>query len=357
MPKIEEIDQNFKQNTDESGLVYIDCFSAPVRISGLPWREKNQNYHRMDDSLNHLYNFGVRGLSPCTAGVQISFKTNSKKIGIKVDVEWNNLMPHMPYNSSTGVDIYIGSGRNKKFFKTFFVYLNGTDHYEDVREFHDGEMKEITLNLPLYSGVEKMLLGLDAGSRLEMPEPFDYDKPVLFYGSSITQGACASRPGMAYFNILSRKLNFEVVNMGFSSSGKGEPVMAEQIASIPLAAFIYDYDHNAGDAEELEQTHQRFFEIVRAAQPDLPIIMLSKADCEDGIEATEKRKAVIYKTYLDAKKRGDDKVWFIDGQTLYGTEDRDSCTVDSLHPNDFGFMRMAQVILPVLKEALGESGD
>ncbi len=66
LPKIEEIDQNFKQNTDESGLLYIDCFTAPVRISGLPWKEKNQNYHRMDDSLNHLYNFGVRGLSPCT---------------------------------------------------------------------------------------------------------------------------------------------------------------------------------------------------------------------------------------------------------------------------------------------------
>ena len=354
MPRIEEIDKNFAQKEDDGGLVYMDCFTAPVRISGLYWKEKNNNYHRMDDSLNDKYNEGVRGLSPCTAGVQVSFKTDSNKVGVKVDVEWNNLMPHMPYNSSTGIDMYIGSGRNKKFIKTFFVYLNDSEHYEDTREIAEKGMKEVTLNLPLYSGVAKLEIGLEKGSQIEMPEPFDYDKPVLFYGSSITQGACASRPGMAYFNMLSRKMNFEVLNMGFSSSAKGEPIMAEIISKIPMAAFIMDYDHNADSAEHLEKTHQKFFEIIRNEQPDLPIIIISKADCEDGSESTKARKEVIYKTYQDAINKGDKKVWFIDGQLIYDMKDGDCCTVDSLHPNDIGFMRMTEVILPVLKEALGE---
>ncbi|MBQ7715185.1 MAG: SGNH/GDSL hydrolase family protein [Clostridia bacterium] len=353
MPKITDLDKNFKSVTDKNGLVYFDAFTAPVRISGLPWRETNGNYHRMDDRFSDEYNDGVRVLSSNTAGAQISFKTDSKRIGVKVDVEWNNLMPHMPYNSSTGIDIYAGSGREKKYRQTFFVYLNGAEHYEDVRELNFDTATEVTLNLPLYSGIASLQIGLEEDAVLEAPEPFDYKYPVLFYGSSITQGACASRPGLAYFHVLARKFNFEVVNMGFSGAALGEPVMARQIASIPLSAFVFDYDHNAPDAEHLKKTHKPFFDIVRRARPDLPIIMISKADASGGAELTKLRRDVIKATYDEAIASGDKNVWFVDGMKIYG-EDAENSTVDTLHPNDIGFRHMAEAIAPALREALGE---
>lgn len=353
MPKITEIDKNFARASDDGGLLYFDAFCAPLRISGLPFRAVNGNWHRMDDRLADEYNPGVRTLSANTAGVTVSFRTNSKRIAVKVDVECNNLMCHMPYNSSTGIDIYLGSGRNKVFWRTFFVYLNGTNHYEDVRELPDSDLKEVTLHLPLYSGIEKLLIGLEAEATLEQPSPYDYDKPVLFYGSSITQGACASHPGMGYFHMLGRALNIEVINMGFSGAALGEPIMAELISKIPLAAFVFDYDHNAPDAEHLSRTHEPFFETVRAAQPTLPILLISRADTADAPEQIDARRAVIRRTYENAVARGDKNVYFIDGQTIYGDHIGD-CTVDALHPNDIGFRRMADAILPVLKTALGE---
>ena len=353
MPKLTELDKNFLSAPDAQGLVYFDAFSSPVRISGLPWRATNGNYHRMDDRLADRYNEGVRTLSANTAGVQISFTTDSKRIGVKVDAECNNFMPHMPHNSSSGIDIYLGSGRNKKFHRTFFVYMNEPDHYEDTRELGFDGTEEVTLDLPLYCGVKRLLIGLDEGSEIGMPSPYDFERPVLFYGSSITQGACASRPGLAYFNILGRRFNFEVVNMGFSGSARGEAVMAKQIASLPLQAFVFDYDHNADTPEYLEKTHRPFYEIVRNAKPDLPIIFVSKADVTGGVEETAKRRDVIRKTYEYARSRGDKKVWFVDGMKIYG-DDAENCTVDGVHPNDIGFRHMADAIEPALKEALGE---
>ncbi|MBR6916255.1 MAG: hypothetical protein IKN36_07835, partial [Clostridia bacterium] len=176
-------------------------------------------------------------------------------------------------------------------------------------------------------------------------------KPVLFYGSSITQGACASRPGLSYPAILGRRLDFEVINLGFSGSARGERVVAELIASLPLSAFVFDYDHNAESAEELERTHEPFFKIVREAQPSLPIIMISKADGLSGREQTLKRRDVIKKNYESALARGDRNVWFIDGTLIYG-DDAENCTVDNAHPNDIGFRHMVDAIYPVLKEAL-----
>ena len=124
-----------------------------------------------------------------------------------------------------------------------------------------------------------------------------------------------------------------------------------------MSLFVYDYDHNAFNAEHLAQTHEPFFRIIREAQPDLPVLMLSKPDFDGNYtaasrEVSARRRDIIRATWEHALDAGDSLVWFLDGETLFGTEDRDSCTADACHPNDLGFARMAQAVIPVVKEIL-----
>ena len=219
-------------------------------------------------------------------------------------------------------------------------------------------MHTVECFLPLYNGITKMEIGIEDNAEIaEAPE--QKFKPVCFYGSSITQGGCACTPGNNYTAMLARWLDFPQRNLGFSGSGRGEEIVARYISMLDLAAFVMDYDHNAPSIEHLENTHKRFFEIIREAQPELPIIFVSKPDFDPSPKVNADRRAVIYKTYSEAVAAGDKKVWFVDGETMFGPyeklNDRRACTVDGCHPNDLGFYRMADTIYPVLKEALESS--
>ena len=165
----------------------------------------------------------------------------------------------------------------------------------------------------------------------------------------IQQGGCASHPGNAYFNILSRRLDADIVNLGFSSGCKGEEAMAEYLANLDMSVLVYDYDHNADSAEFLKETHERTFKIIRKKQPNLPVIMITAADRKFGIP---ERRDVIYQTYKNAVISGDNNVYFIDGSTIYAPVGRGLCTVDHIHPNDIGFLMMANAVETVIKKIL-----
>ena len=196
-------------------------------------------------------------------------------------------------------------------------------------------------------------IGIPAGYKLEAPTPHKVSKPILFSGSSITQGGCASRPGNQYSSMLCRKLDAPQINLGFSGSGKGEIALAQEIAKLKLSAFVMDYDHNAPDPEHLQKTHEVFFQAIRSVQKDLPVIMMSKCDYSPTA-ANDLRREIIRTTSLNAVRNGDKHVYYIDGETLFGKNMRDACTVDGCHPNDLGFFRMYKHVLPVLKKALKE---
>ena len=187
--------------------------------------------------------------------------------------------------------------------------------------------------------------------------PYKTQKPVVFYGSSITQGGCASHSGNEYDHMLSRWLSTDFINLGFSGNAKGDAKFAEYIAGLDMSVFVMDYDYNAPNAEHLQATHLPFYEIIRKAQPNLPIIFISASNTE-YLQDSDKRREIIFNTYKTAKKRGDKKVWFVDGATIYGkggVDGRNECTVDGIHPNDMGMYRMAKAIYPVLKKALKKS--
>ena len=131
---------------------------------------------------------------------------------------------------------------------------------------------------------------------------------------------------------------------------RAEPEMAEYISGLDMGVFVYDYDHNAPDADYLEQTHQPFFEIVRKKQPELPIILVSAAD--DYFPDCLRRRDIIRRTYERAVAAGDHSVYVVDGRTIYRNIGRSDCLVDVAHPNDLGFWCMANAIEPVLAPML-----
>jgi hypothetical protein len=166
---------------------------------------------------------------------------------------------------------------------------------------------------------------------------------VVYYGSSITQGGCCSHPGNAYQAVVSRKLNVDFINLGFSGNARGEKVVAEYIASLPCSVFVLDYDHNASVAE-LRNTHYAFYEIVRKKNPDMPIVFMSRCDVDCAPHETDDRRIIIAESLKKAREAGDRNVYFIDGAEVFKGHYEDMCTVDRCHPNDIGFMLMANAV-------------
>ena len=218
---------------------------------------------------------------------------------------------------------------------------------EDIKYFKNAEEREITVYMPMGTTVSEFEIGLKKGSTLSEHKGYKYKTPVVFYGSSITNGYAASRPGNMYEAFISRKLDCDFINLGFSGAAKGEPVLAEYIAGLKMSAFVMDYDHNAPNAEHLLNTHKAFFEIIRKKQPDLPVIFVTKPDA--GLdEENQARREAILGTYMSARQSGDKNVYFIDGYSLFPDAARHDCTVDGCHPNDLGMYFMAERIGGVL---------
>ena len=352
MARIEDVDKNFIMDGDDTGLHYISAFTEPIRITGLAWLKENGNFYRLKpEHLPHV-NKGMQELYAHTPGAQVCFKTNSPRVSVKAKNGWNYRMQHMAINGSSGIDVYLGSGTKKQYFKTVFAGV-GEDSFGAVLSL-DGKEHEFTLNLPLYSGIDELLIGLEENASLKAPTKHRVEKPVVFYGSSITQGACASRPGLAYFNALSRWLDFAPINFGFSGSARGEEYVARFLAELEMSVFVMDYDHNAPDAAYLQKTHEPFFRIIREKNPDLPVVFVSLPNRPDSDPECMARKQIILNTYHNALAAGDTKVWFADGSKMWGktSRQREFCTVDGLHPNDMGFYGMAKGLYPILKEIL-----
>lgn len=144
----------------------------------------------------------------------------------------------------------------------------------------------------------------------------------------------------------------DVVNLGFSGNAKAEPAIMNYIAGLDMSVFVYDYDHNAPNADFLRETHKPGFDIVRSAQPDLPIILITRPNVATNPGQATLRKNVVIDTYRAARAAGDKNVYYIDGETFFLGKFENECTVDGVHPNDMGFTFMADAIEAVIRRAL-----
>ena len=347
MSDIAKIDKNFKIETkiERPGLLMRsideDCFS----LHGVFW--ENNRYRRMPEGVAESVSEGVGYLHTHTAGGRIRFVTDSEYVVVNVILSNINKMSHFPLSGSAGVDVYADGIYAATIMPTF----DFEDRYEGVVDFGEKKLRAITINMPTYSGVSNFCVGLNENAAVYKADPYKIEKPVVFYGSSITQGGCVSRPGMTYESILSRKLDFDYINLGFSGNARGEKEMAEYIADLDMSVFVYDYDHNAPSVEHLEATHEPFFKLIREKNPDLPVIFMSRPKYY-LTEVEIERKNIIEKTYNNAVNNGDENVYFIDGTTLMNDEICENGTVDGCHPTDLGFFSMAKRIMPLLEKIL-----
>ena len=185
------------------------------------------------------------------------------------------------YCFSYGFDLYKFDKTKKDVFVGAYNPVAGFDlrtaEFKVDTNSH-GELTYYTLNMPHYSEVKKLYIGLEEGSKLGEGKRYCNDKPVVFYGSSITHGIAAGRPGNTYENFISQKYNIYYINLGFGGNAKGEQSMAEYISELDMCMFVCDYDHNTPDAKHLMDTHYPFYETIRKKHPETPYVMISKPD-------------------------------------------------------------------------------
>ena len=332
---------------DRTGLCFYDVERAPFRVYGT--KMVDGRYRRLPEAVAAATNNGVREMHTNTAGARVRFVTDSPRIAIRAVIEDFHLQPRTSVCGSASLDLYL----NGEYCNTFIpphdplAVKNG---YESVIDTYLTEKAEVLIYFPLFANVTRLFVGVVEGSALEGAPAYRLEKPVVCYGSSITHGACASRPGNCYENILARELNVDFLNLGFSGSAYGEDAIAAHIATLEMSAFVLDYDHNASTPARLGRHHERFFKIVRTAQPTLPVLMLSRPQPRPNQEELE-RLAVVRATYENALAAGDKNVYFIPGPALM-QEMKNEGLVDNVHPNDAGFWNMAKVIAPALKKML-----
>jgi hypothetical protein len=325
---------------------------ARFEIRGLPWLAENKGEMirlplRLKDALPpSVWNLG---LSP--SGGRIRFRTDSTRLAIQLEYPSPPNMANMHAFGQTGVDLYLDG-----------VYRSTATAPKDAAKekiveyvFFEGlpkQEREITLYLPLYKPVKVVNLGIDPDALVKKARRFASPKPVVYYGTSITQGGCASRSGMSYQAILGRQLNLDFVNLGFSGNGKGEPAVADMVAELDPAAFVLDFALNNPTIESLREVYAPFLATLRAKHPRTPIVAINPiASARESQRHTDMR--VHIREVVNARiAAGDTMLTLVEGLTLLGPHQLDGL-VDGGHPNDLGFQWMADALAPAAPGAGG----
>ncbi|MCR2807524.1 SGNH/GDSL hydrolase family protein [Paenibacillus soyae] len=364
--RLDKYDEHMRRSSVAEGqegasdLIWHDPGSEPFRLSGFPWFRQDRRYRRLPLQPSEPIPEAVDWLANCTAGGQIRFMTDSDVVYIRATLKGSADMYHMAPAGQCGFDAYTGGFGEQLFAGTAVFAPRDTEYSALLHRDDRRRLRLVTIHFPLYQAVEEAAVGLRSGAVLQEPPPYAHDGKVIVYGTSITQGACASRPGMAYPNQLSRCVNLEFVNLGFSGSGKGEPEMARIIAQIDSpACLVLDYEANCGGLSSLQETLPVFIRTYRQTHPKVPILLLTRI-LPPGIDGDEELKRSLeerrsYQRTLaeELKRQGDDRLYFADGSTFLGSRYGDS-TVDGIHPTDYGFVLMADAILPELRRCLGD---
>jgi len=351
---IEKLDPNFAAKDTSGEWLWYDA--QKLTVEGKGWADTDRFYDRLPARAKGGVPDPVWSLSRHSAGICVRFVTDAPKISARWKVLNENLaMPHMPATGVSGLDLYvnddglwrwIGNGRPTG-QTTEAVLASGIP--EGAHEY--------TVYLPLYNGTESLEIGVAPTAALSKApaRAAGKDKPVIFYGTSITHGGCASRPGMAYPSILGRRLDRPVINLGFSGNGKLDAEMGKLIAEVDAAAYVLDCAPNMPPEMITERT-EPFVAALRTARPDTPIVLVENIAYQAGAflpgakaSYTDKNTA-LRAAYERLTEKGIQGLSYVPGETLLGADGE--ATVDGTHPTDLGFQRIADALEPALRNAL-----
>jgi hypothetical protein len=329
-------------------LKYTD--GQALTIIGKYHSEKN--YARFPKNYESKLRKDVWDLGQHSAGISIRFRSNASEIRVRWTLLEDNKMDHMAYTGIKGVDLYAWVGSRWKYVNTARV-KEKTNEFTLVRT-NDAIYREYLLNLPLYDGIDSLSIGINSRAEITVPEE-NYliaKKPVVYYGSSIAQGGCASRPGMAFTNILSRMMDRSFINMGFSGSGTFDIPVGEAMSEIDAALYIIDCNPNT----KTELIYERAVDLakfLKQKRPEIPILLVEGFDYVSGFgdpkESDQaKKNAELSRAFNTLKESGLKQIYYKKGAGLIG--DDYEGTVDGVHPNDLGMMRIAEALRPAIKK-------
>ena len=338
--------------TDSAEAQHINFPDPRLTVNGLAWFDEDKPVlRRLPIRLKDSFRSAVWSLAQQPSGGRIRFKTDSGRIAIRAQNPDASGMHHMTTIGQSGFDIYM----NDEYLGSAWPDKTGSI----VKEWSlgkSGVVRDITLYLPLYKGVAIQEIVLEANARIESPRPFVLTRPVVYYGSSITQGGCASNPGMSYQAQVSRWLNVDFINLGFSGNGLGEPAVADAVSEIDAACFVLDYWGNPS-AEVFKETLPRFVETLRKKYPTTPILVtgpyfIATEMLGGKTEETISEKRRTAKEFVETRRRGGDKFIFsVDGLEMLSREHAYGL-VDGVHCNSLGFYFCAKGLEPHLRKAL-----
>lgn len=342
--------------TIADGVAWYDVTTWGVEGRILPDQERERWFDRFPKSADGKVTTNVWNLSRDSAGMMVRFQTDSPTIHVNYELRSDRLaMPHMPATGVSGVDLYARDAAGKWKWVQVTRPAAKTIKVEMISGLAPGT-REYAAYLPLYNGVEFVKIGVAEKSRFEglAPRP----APIVFYGTSITHGACASRPGMVHTAILGRKLDRPVVNLGFSGNGKMDQAVADYLVQLDASAYVIDCLPNMGPAEVTAKC-EPLVKRLREAKPKTPILLVEDRRFTNSWITPAKQKfhdenhAALKAAFDSLVKQGVAGLYYVPGDSLYG-DDTEGAT-DASHASDLGFLRQAEAFEPVLRKALSPS--
>ncbi|MFM8904314.1 MAG: SGNH/GDSL hydrolase family protein [Verrucomicrobiota bacterium] len=335
-------------------VTWHDVRATDLEGRAFPEAERKSYFDRLPAEADGKVTPAVWSLSRDSAGLMFRFRTDATTIYAHYKVTKAQLaMPHMPATGVSGLDLYARDAAGR--WRWVQVVRPATQEMKvRVAEGLDAGEREYALYLPLYNGVEFLSVGVPEGRKFEGLRPLP--KPVVFYGTSITHGACASRPGMVHTGILGRRLDVPVVNLGFSGNGRMDRAVGDFLVRIDAAAYVIDCLPNMG-AKDVAEKCVPLVKQLRAARPDTPIILVEDRRNTDSWIIASRRKhhddnhAALKAAYDQLIKEGVQGLSYVPGDRLYG-DDAEGAT-DGSHASDLGFHRQADVLEPFLLKVLG----
>ncbi|MBX7245365.1 MAG: SGNH/GDSL hydrolase family protein [Candidatus Sumerlaeaceae bacterium] len=330
--------------------------ATSFEVDGKGWAQTAGPFDRLPDSAKPKVNSTAWNLSKDSAGISIRFTTDASAVSVRWSLVNDSLaMPHMPATGCSGLDLYaraatgewrfIGNCRPSK-----------RDGNQSTIEFPDGTKakRDCLLYLPVYNGTKSLEIGVPTGSQIDKPEvsTANRPKPVVVYGTSITQGGCASRPGMIWTSILGRMLDGPVINLGFSSSGDMAPPVGNVLAEIDAAAYVIDCTWNMGTGKEMFLDHvTSMVEAIRLTHPVTPILFMGQSMISPAAHPSERTRDLEF-AVQSLQKAGAQNIMFVPPDDFIGSDGEG--TVDGIHYTDIGMQRQAQALYPIVAIVLRE---
>ena len=354
-PRIEKLDPEMAERKEaDDGVTWHDASAWGIEGRILPDEKRQRWFDRLPSAADGTVTKAVWNLSRHSAGMMVRFMTNAQEIHVHYKLLNANLaMAHMPATGVSGVDLY-ARDENEKWR---WVQVTRPSSQEVKVQLVSGlapGMREYAAYLPLYNGVEFLRVGVPPKSQFQSLEP--RPKPIVFYGTSITHGACASRPGMVHTAILGRRLDLPVVNLGFSGNGRMHAEVGDYLTQIDARAYVIDCLPNM-NAKMVEERCVPLVKQLREKKPDTPIILVEDRrntnswilPARDAYHTAN--HAALENAFESLQSASIRNLYYLAGDSLYGT-DGDGAT-DGSHANDLGFYRQADVFEPVLRKAMG----